>query len=321
MILENTNTFQSVGSLEVSQNFLGDASELAEMQISAFHEMHNLTVALARFEHRCITESSSPTLIQEGVKEFFSSIGQKIKEWWNRFVAWLGSLWTRLRDLFVKREDWLKRNKVALLAKTDSDLSDIEIELGTNALSTKYADKVSELINVCEKTLNGLQAASIGPKRPEDLKDMLLAPLKRRDAAKAIAKEIHDDLVGEKNEKTRLSKSLVAELVAGAENTYLALDRLKGAKVLSAGALKAAEGFVRMDPERRVGDDGDAEKMKSQLQLIQAAGPIVQQIIAGTSSAISAANGQFMSGLVKAAGAKAKSQVQNNSGDLLAAFM
>jgi hypothetical protein len=76
MILENVNNEHD---LPASPDYLGEGFELADIQLDAMTEMHNLTIALARVEHKCLVESNQE-LMEAGIKEFFAKAVETIKK-------------------------------------------------------------------------------------------------------------------------------------------------------------------------------------------------------------------------------------------------
>lgn len=329
MILEHAavlaDDFNS--SLFPSDLYVGDASELAEMAADSLSEMHNLTIALARFEHKCITESVSPEMLNEGVKEFFKSTGAFITKYWNKFVAWLGAWFSKIKDLFVKRQEWLGRNKAAILAKSDEQLKAIKVKLGANVANGGFSGAVKESINEANGVINmvasfdGAQQATAGfiEKAKERLKKMFGGK-----AEASTASAVHDRLIGAEDE-VELSKSMVGKLMASAEDSFKAIALMPAAKGVADSAIKWATAL-----EGTAG--GDQEAANARVAAMKAVGPQVQSLFAGLSAAVNAGNSQAMGALVKAAGVKdpkaaaakpaeaAKPAAQTESG-LLSAFM
>ena len=52
--------------------FVGDQSEQMEVMAECSSGMHNLVMAMARFEHRAIIESTGAEVMEEAVKDFFT---------------------------------------------------------------------------------------------------------------------------------------------------------------------------------------------------------------------------------------------------------
>ena len=320
MILESSfGLYADNTELYQSSNFLGESCELSELTTSALSEMHNLTVAMARFEHRCITESSDSGLLEAGVREFFKKAVDTIKKWWNQFTAWLGSMWTRIKDVFVKRSDWLGRNKAAVLALTAENLKGLRVKIGQNVIDTDWSGTAVKVMNEAKEVVSYSSSPSqLGSDDRSMLtraKEKLMSPFKNSDAAASVAKRINDELIGQENEVDAVP-GLVKNCVTAAENSFKAIDQMKGAKMVAEAALKEAEGLQRMS-----GDD--SKTMNGRIAFLRGIGPEVQSLISGYTAALNTANGQAMGVVVKAAArvSSKKPEVQNNSGDLLAAFM
>lgn len=311
--------------LEASAEFFGDASELLEVQSTSLAEMHNLTIALARFEHKCITEAAAPELLEEGVKEFFAAAVEKIKEWARRFMAWLGSMWTKLKDLFVKREDWLKRHDIALQKVTAAQLKGLKVKLGKEVMN---GNPDSELQNVLSGAQNAIEMAKgeIPDAAPEEIKltirQRIEGKLKAFDANKSAMKAAYDSIVGEEAE-VELSPAGVKKLIAVALGSFRSLDQLKYGKKIADTVIAQADGVARM---AAAGQGEETKKTNARLTVLREVSSEVQQMFAALSSALSAMNGQAMGALVKVAShAKVKAEgeaaAKNEGASLLAAFM
>ena len=318
---ESSSARHSDVDLYASDEFSGDAGELVEMTANALTESHNLTIALARFEHKCIVENTmygnGDNLMEGAVSEFFARAAKTIKEWWNKFVKWLGSMWTSVKDIFVKREDWLSRNKNAIEAKTDAELKSLTVKVGNvvAGMSANYISIVTGTIDDCKTAVSAAESADIrdsqsGASFLSKLKDKIS---RNRGEKAEFGKIFKEDMIGNDETTLTLSSTLVKKAVAKALETFKALDSLKGAKMVADAALKTAEGLARMD-------SGEHKMVAERVKLINGVSPSIQAAFAQLSSALNTANSQFMSICVKAASAK-KIEVQNNSGDLLGAFM
>lgn len=301
MILENHAAVDSFDDLELSENYVGDASEFAELTNNALSEMHNFTVALARLEHKCLVENDQ-TLMEAGVKEFFAKAAETIKKWWNTFVQWLGSLWTKLKDAFVKRADWLGRNKAVIAGVDDAKLKDVKATLGKNLFETSFSGAAKAAVAACQATVNEAgNATAEGSKTfKQRAMDMIQKPLKHRSEKNSAAKNIHDSLIGEP-EEVAVNKALVGKMLGVAEDTFKAVDQMKGAKAVADAAIKHAEGMARVE-------GGDQTAVNAKISALREVGHIVQGQLAGYSSAISTANGMVMPVLVRVAGLAGKKE-------------
>jgi len=312
--------------LEASAEFFGDASELLEVQAASLAEMHNLTIALARFEHKCITEAAAPELLEEGVKEFFAAAVEKIKEWAKRFMAWLGSMWTRLKDLFVKREDWLKRNEVALQKVTADQLKGLKVKLGKEVMNGNPDSELQGVLSAAENAIE-MAKGDIPDAAPEKIKQTIRqrveGKLKAYDEKKSFMKSAHDSMVGDEAE-VELSPSDVKKLIAVALASFRSLDQLKYGKKISDTVIAQADAVARM---AAAGKGEDTKQTNARLSVLREVSSEVQQMFAALSSALSAMNGQAMSALVKVAShGKVKAEgeapaAKNEGTSLLAAFM
>lgn len=324
MILENFTpaAIAESGELQASDLFVGDASEFAELTNVSISEMHNLTIALARVEHKCLVESNQE-LMEAGIKEFFAKAVETIKKWWNSFIAWLGSMWTKLKDVFSKREDWLKRNASAISGVSDDKLKGVKVSIGANIATSDFAGLASKAISEAKDAVGLAQHLSkdaVADSRSfiEKSKEKMLGFLKTRDMKKSVAKNIHDDLIGESSE-VELNKGLVSKLLKVANDTFKAADQMKGAKIVADAAIKEAEGLTRAQ-------GGERDIVNARVSYLRSIGPEVQALITGFTSAVSAANSQAMPALVKVVGLVGKSEekkpeAKQEGTNVLAAFM
>ena len=329
MILENfapaAAAIVEEGELQASDLFVGDASEFAELTNASISEMHNLTIALARVEHKCLVESNQE-LMEAGIKEFFAKAVETIKKWWNSFIAWLGSMWTKLKDVFVKREDWLKRNASVISGVADEKLKGVKVSIGEKVAETNFAGVAGEAIKSARSAVQ--VATHVNKDAVKDTrgaiekgKEALLGMLKTRDLKKSVAKNIHDEMIGESKE-VELSKSLVGKLLKVAQDTFKVVDQMKGAKVVADAAIKEAEGLARAG-------EGERDVVNAQVSYLRSICPDIQAVITGLTSAVSTANSQVMPVLVKVAGLAGKTEekkeekpeVKKEETDVLAQFM
>ena len=325
MIIEDHTTFNTFGSFNESSNFFndtvefnGDACEFAELTATALTEMHNLTVALARVEYKSLTESNT-ALLNEGVREYLVRAGATIKEWWNKFVAWLGSLYTRLKDVFVKRGDWLARNKGNIDKATDAQLAAIKGNVGEHVLGTDFAGSAKAAVDAANRLIGDAQTVATSDQAKtfrQRATDVLKNALKNRIANASLSQAIQGSLVGEAKEVS-LDRGMVGKMISVAENTFKAVDQMKGAKMVAASAIKQAEGMTRVE-------GGDQAAINARIGALREVGPMVQATIAAYSSAIGTANGQVMPLLVRAAkagGGAAAAPAATNESSLLSSFM
>jgi hypothetical protein len=327
MILENYNP-AAIASEELveSADFAGDTGEFAELTVAGLSEMHNLTIALARFEHKALTEGTdeSKTLIEAAVGEFFAKAAETVKKWWASFIAWLGSMWTRMKDAFVKREEWLGRNKSAISGATAEQLKDIKASIGSEVLNTNFADVASKAINEAKAVIAaaGKTTAAEGKSFKERAQEAITKHLAKRDAKNSIGKNVHDSLIGESKE-VEVNSGLVGKLISTAEATFKAVGQIGGAKMVADAAVKEAEGLAHVT-------GGDKADINARISALRDVGHLVQATISAHASAISTANGQVMPVLVRIAGAAGKKEKEpkaapaaatNESGSLLDAYL
>ena len=324
MILENVNNEHD---LPASPDYLGEGFELADIQLDAMTEMHNLTIALARVEHKCLVEGTDEgkTFHEGAIGEFFKRQAENIKTWWQKFVAWLGSLVTRLKDAFVKREDWLNRNKAVLNGLTDEQLKDTKVSIGTEVAGADFIGALKGGISEAEKLIAAAAAMDGGAQADKSKTEQLKGAISSFFGGKAtdsVAAAVNGKLVGESKE-VDLNKALVGKLVASAEKSYKAILILPSAKAVADAAVKSAAGLEGMT----AAGDGK-EKAAARVAAMNAVAPKVQQMFAALASAIGAANGQAMSALVKAASKAGKAEkkeekpaAKQEESSILAAFM
>ena len=333
MILDQSR-FSSYNDIEPSPFYLGEDCELAEIHTVGLTEAHNLTVAMARFEHQCLVESVGFETLNEGFKEFITESIAWIKTQWNRFWAWISSKFAALKDVFVKRQDWLGRNKAALSALNDGQLSGLKVTIGSQVRSTNFTKTVDTLVASAKGLVAKASAdaekltAAVDKGSLSDRVRAFFAGVSDKTVAKildvhsggsSIAKSTDETLVGTDAEVS-VDAALVRDCITAAEDTYKAVESLKGAKMVADGAIKEAEGL------QRIAGAGDSKLVSQKISVLKECAPLVQNLMAAYSAALSKASSQSMSVLVKALAHKggekaAAPEVQNNSGSLLYQFM
>lgn len=321
MIIETTQNldFDRVELVE-SANFFGDAGELGDIVSEALSEMHNLTIGMARLEHKALTESND-ALMEAGVKEFFAKAAETIKVWWNKFVEWLGSLYTRIKDVFIKRADWLSRNKGAIASVTAEQLGDYKANLGVNLLKSDFSGSAAASIAAAKAVVDGAGAVASqaeGKTFMERAKEKIVSSVKgvvaQHMAKRGMSGSIMDALVGTTAE-TQITPAIVGRLVKVAEDCFKASEQMKGAKIVADAALKSAAGLAKVD------NAGDKDALNARLSALKSVGSTVQGVISGYMSAISAANGQAMPVLVQAAKKAGAAAAKNESTSVLDSFL
>ena len=330
MILEQTyGNYYGDNHLQESHQYTGDASELIGIVTDLLTETHNLTIALARFEHKCLTESGDSTYLMEaGVKEFLAGVIASIRKGFSTFIGWIRAAITKLKLSFSKRESWLKSNKAAILAKTNAALQGLTVTVGDVVAKGDYdySTVISHTTDVCLELVDTAVKAPIGWSKLNLIKqtEMLFTRAMGKTPIPAKA------MVGSSEKELALNAPIVAKAVTKAEQTFEAVSQLDGGKKVADQAVAEAE--------RAAGTTagGDSKLVSERLNLILAITPKIVTIFHELGTALNTANGQFMSICVKAASAKSdkpsadaenkdsgsdQSEVQNNSGNLLAAFM
>ena len=302
MILDNYFTENATADMELvaSDRYLGEEAEFTELSMTAMSEMHNLTLAMARVEHKCLVENDQ-SLMEGAVADFFKKAKETIIKWWNEFIAWLGSMYTKLKDVFIKREDWLKRNKAQILSATAEQLKDAKVSIGKKLFENEWAgvpDKLIEEGRYIIKLASGVEAGDRTFK--DQATDALMKPYNAYKRGQSIAKSMHDSLIGESEERD-LDPSFVKTLIGVADATYKAMDKMKGAKVVAEAAVGTVKGNTMMSEDKAV--------VNARLAALRDCGGEIQRAYSALNSILSTANSQAMAGLVKAASAASKNKV------------
>ena len=318
MILDTRDTFVDT-FMEASADYVGDASELVAIQIEALSELHNLSMAMARVEHKCLMENDN-TLMESAIGDFFTAARKRITEWWTSFIKWAGSLWTRLKEVFVKRQEWLNNHKSEITAVTNEQLKDVKVKIGNEVLKGQAATLPTEVIEEGAQFVKSAIAINSADTRTfaQKIKDSVSSRYKSYKDGKSLAAAIAELYVGKESE-IQLDKTVVGNALKAAEGTFAAIDKMKGAKVIADAAIAAAKGEQLMA-------GGDKGLVNARLKGLTIAGTEVQQYFSAASSALATANSQAMSVLVKAASKyKApeaeKEKPKNESAGILDAFM
>lgn len=329
MILENysnASSFYEGSYYEQSGDFIGDHCELLEMSVNYMTDVSNLSMAMARLEHRCIVENDT-SLMEGGVYEFFESMKNKVVEWFTRFVNFMRELGRKIKDVFVKRAGWLSRNIENIKKATAEQLKGHKIKIGANlianagklgAAATSTVDHVHSMISAVPREVS---TAESGKTFMEKAKGFFTRPFKTRDANKSTAAAIHAEFIGDEQE-LELSPGLISGLISVAQNTFKSMEKFPSVQGVADAAIKLASAEAKMI-------DGDKTAISARISALQQLGSQCQVLVSAYSSAVSAANAQAMPPLVKAASlggkkkadAAAPATAANEGGSLLAAFM
>lgn len=310
MILEHTGLDEEnkldLNDVELDDGIVGDASELIEMAIDSQADVHNLTVALARLEHRCIVENAGAEVLEEGVSEFFKRAKDTIVKYWKKFVAWLMSTYTRIRDaIFGPREEWLKKNEKELVKY--GHFNDVEVKVGEKVKGAKMAPYAGSADKLQVGAL--CQGYATSNQKREDLKKKLETTLlagKSKD--KSFAAALEEECIGAEH-TVKIDGGLVKSMLAVAKETYSAAETFPHVRKIADQAIKLAEAVAAKSVDGAEGKP--AKKIASrQVEALNTIGPVVQGYMAALISVNSRVNGAAMGVLVKAlaAGRSAKAE-------------
>jgi hypothetical protein len=309
-------------------DYTGDASELVEMANDLMSDSHNLTVALARFEHRAIMESAgdaeaADALMEGAVGQFFTTLKDNIVKYWKRFTQWVMNLYTRIRDAVLgPRKEWLGKNMSEL--KGFSDFGDAKVSFGSKLLSSDVGTIFARAKNGVGETARAVNSVDSNTK-PDGFKDKVSDILFVKTKDKTFSTALEEFYIGASSEQA-LSSGLVGKLEGAAEKTFKNADMMPA---LAAAGKAVVAVAVAAETEGTGNAAGGSKEAKAaaalKLKYAGALGPIISSYIAACVSVNSKANSQVMSALVKALNAgraKKGAKKEANAGtDLLAAYM
>jgi hypothetical protein len=319
MILDTTKTTPAVAAPAETgtiDGITGDTSELIEMTADLLAEQQNLTIALARHEYKCLTESASRETLNEGIGEFFKRIGEKLVELWKKFKAWVISIFNKIRDaIFGPRRDWLKENAKAVAEFTD--FGNLEVKLGDKLKDAKL-DALQKQMNKMEShvTAGGKGYAEADGKL-EDFKKTFWAEITpgRKDS-ESVSSWLTKEMLGEKEGTVPMDHALVEKLLTVAEQTYKNLDILPHSSKMADAVIAKVTEKVKMGQAALAKDDEAGQKAaKRNLDAISAMGAMTHTYVAAVIDVNNKANSQAMGALVKAlsAGKAAKAKAEKES--------
>ena len=119
MLFLNENALNDTESDPVTDTYTGDDTELLDIMVTHEQDMHNLTIAMMRAEHRSIMEGNT-ALYEEAEESFFKRVWNKIKEFWQKVVDFFRSLWEKISGLFRDREKVIKKNEEVIKKAVES---------------------------------------------------------------------------------------------------------------------------------------------------------------------------------------------------------
>ena len=119
MLFLNENALNDTESDPVIDTYTGDDTELLDIMVTHEQDMHNLTIAMMRAEHRSIMEGNT-ALYEEAEESFFKRVWNKIKEFWQKVVDFFRSLWEKISGLFRDQEKIIKKNEEVIEKAAES---------------------------------------------------------------------------------------------------------------------------------------------------------------------------------------------------------
>ena len=122
----------------VQDTYTGDDTELLDIMVTHEQDMHNLTIAMMRAEHRAVV-SEDMTIAEAAEGSFIQRVWSKIKEFWAKIVSFFSSLWSKVTGLFQDREKWVNSNKLAI----ERGASNATMSLPANFAKWNGADRIS----------------------------------------------------------------------------------------------------------------------------------------------------------------------------------
>ena len=341
MILENYSG-NAAALTEGVGSFTGEPSELMENAMEAMASVHNLSIAMARVEHKCIVEATSPEALTEAigpaVKEYFSRIKNAIVTYWKKFVNWVKSAFESMRNrVFGPRKKWLDEHK-AELEKANS-FGDAEYSFGKNISNGKIGSAMGDAQSHADAALKEATAWAGGEGKPEDLKHKVMGLFTdgKAGAEVSVSKALEEVFIGEEA-SVKIDRSGVSKMIGVAEAAFKAGAELPQAQRIAAAYITLADAQERVGQSSVDKNDEAAKKAAARrLEGLQVIGPVVQSAIGAYVSVIGKVNQQAMGYLVKAASAARSGAIdkegaakphipvggaaKNEGGSLLAAFM
>jgi hypothetical protein len=325
MILENFNDTSYPASFSST---IGDPTELVEATVEFMSEAHNLTVALARFEHRAIMESAgditqASALMEGAVKEFFVRMKDGIVKYWKKFMAWISFTYQRLKStIFAPRRQWLKDN-LAEIEGMSNFPDDAKVSVGKNlpgnyfhGLFAASTALITQAGSYAVKSSSGVDQTAFN----DEVKKILLDGQTTDDN---YAVSLNKTMIGD-SEDVKM-KDVKAKLINVANSTFDNVDKMPalthvGNALISEASAAAIEAGVKASSDEERTDQ--ATKIKN----ISSASTAITSYIGALVSVNTRANAQAMSALLKIlhAGRQNKlsgSKAKNESTYTLDSFM
>ena len=323
MILENysgsaaAEEFVSGDHEQYMETVVGDPAELQEMTNECVSDIHNLTVALARFEHKCIVESAGEELLNEGIGEFFAKVKAKIVEYWNRFKAWVVQLVNKIRgSVFAPRKKWLDEKRTEL--NTASFKKDAKVSIYSLMKPGKAEEAAEKLgMKAYQEAVKAAEKYSKSKQSTEDLKSALesamMAGKKKGESAMAYLERTY---LG-KEEEAKLESGLVKQLIKIADDTFKLADTLPGVQKIADGMIQVADAQLKPGAS----DSTEAKNIKHRLaEALNVVGPMISQGVSAMIALNSKYNAKAMSALASAYSNRAGTKL-GEEGSLLSAYM
>jgi hypothetical protein len=120
---------------------------LEEVMIEATEELHEAEMAAMQEEFQVFKESADGILNEEGT---LKKVGNTIKKWWEKLVAWLTKIWNKIVHYFWQFLNWCRKTAQTVISKF-TGRKNIYIPKALMACEKiDESNAASELVNMCE---------------------------------------------------------------------------------------------------------------------------------------------------------------------------
>jgi hypothetical protein len=157
---------------------------LEEVMIEATEELHEAEMTAMQEEFKVFKESADGILNEEGT---LKKVGDTIKEWWKKLVAWLTKIWNKIVHYFWQFLNWCRKTAQTVISKF-TGRKNIYVPKALEAAKATFTNLSADAGNVvseCENYIeHGASKIDLSQVKAKFAKGLDKASTKTKDAVK-----------------------------------------------------------------------------------------------------------------------------------------
>ena len=315
------NEDSEMGHIGADVQFAGEADELAQITEELHETFNATTMAMIRLESKAVSEAanggqlteSTQTLVEAGVKEWFKKAADTIKEYWNKFVAWVKSVIDRVANFFTGADAFLRKNREALGKLSDADLK--EVKFDRIAAVKKGGDLTSFVNSVSNASIELIKSADKESAAVADPNKAVLKKLSSIGKGDSISAIFKDGLLKVADKDATMTKKDVKTMEDILSNRKSIEGMLGVAKATANDAIKTADSMAQQGFKTNTKGTTSAGANPAQKTLanLRAVSGVASRLISGALSVAGSVASNARSGLNKAVSAAGKGEAKGDA--------